>query len=303
MEPVVECEYCGKKYSNNSNLKNHQKTAKFCLELQKKEIKHEDTYICEHCEKVFIVKYSYINHVSTCKHKSTTLQTQIEEYKKELDKCKLTLEFKEKEIMSLRKEFEEYKKLLSRPTTTNVYNDNRKTNYNIQFNQMLDSIDSFTYENIQQRIKNLDQDEEYENFFNTDIDKNFANSIIKAFKHLTFCTDASRRIVVIKDESGKSKKVDVDAFLNECIQKGSFEIKHFLQQIKYFINDKVDNDEFSAEDFFIFRDKYEKIKEFINDENVDITINGSPLKMIPDLFIKHCSQLYKSPVTNKQFLK
>jgi hypothetical protein len=86
-------------------------------------------------------------------------------------------------------------------------------------------------------------------------------------------------------------------------QKNNLPENAMTQQIKYFINDKVDNDEFSAEDFFIFRDKYEKIKEFINDENVDITINGSPLKMIPDLFIKHCSQLYKSPVTNKQFLK
>ena len=45
-----ECEYCKKEYTNISNLKHHQKTAKFCLDIQNQLPK---SFKCELCNKVF----------------------------------------------------------------------------------------------------------------------------------------------------------------------------------------------------------------------------------------------------------
>jgi hypothetical protein len=45
-----ECEYCKKVYTNISNLKHHQKTAKFCLDIQNKLPR---IFKCELCNKVF----------------------------------------------------------------------------------------------------------------------------------------------------------------------------------------------------------------------------------------------------------
>ena len=57
------CEYCNKSFSNKSNLSNHQKTAKFCLDKRETECKE---YICS-CEKIFTTKINLERHVKSCK--------------------------------------------------------------------------------------------------------------------------------------------------------------------------------------------------------------------------------------------
>ena len=47
------CEFCEKSFSSKSNLYNHQKTAKYCLDKQKNSIIKE--YKCC-CEKIFTTK-------------------------------------------------------------------------------------------------------------------------------------------------------------------------------------------------------------------------------------------------------
>ena len=46
----LECEYCNKIFSSQSNLNNHKKHAKYCLKIQGKDAKN---YTCNFCEKDF----------------------------------------------------------------------------------------------------------------------------------------------------------------------------------------------------------------------------------------------------------
>ena len=64
----MECEYCQKVFSTKSNLSSHQKSAKYCLELQG-EHKEEKKFTCEYCNKVLTQQKSLDVHIISCKEK------------------------------------------------------------------------------------------------------------------------------------------------------------------------------------------------------------------------------------------
>ena len=67
----MNCDYCKKTFSSKSNLLTHQKTAKYCVELQGL----QPTYFeCEYCNKKFTSQQNRIEH--TCKDRDIS---QIEE--------------------------------------------------------------------------------------------------------------------------------------------------------------------------------------------------------------------------------
>ena len=79
-----ECQYCKKKYSTKWNLANHQKTAKYCIKIQKEqntEQNNTDTlsYDCEYCKKSFTSKHRLNKHVENCLEKSNKLLKQKED--------------------------------------------------------------------------------------------------------------------------------------------------------------------------------------------------------------------------------
>ncbi len=69
----VVCQYCKKTYSNTYNLSVHQKTAKFCIDIQQKQktplSSVEEQYSCEYCNTVFSFKHVLQNHIIRCKAK------------------------------------------------------------------------------------------------------------------------------------------------------------------------------------------------------------------------------------------
>lgn len=80
------CNFCNKKYSNKYNLLNHQKTAKFCLDVQNEyesERKKDNIeYKCEYCDKECYRKDSLLKHLSVCKDKELyIISNQLENYK------------------------------------------------------------------------------------------------------------------------------------------------------------------------------------------------------------------------------
>ena len=106
------CEFCNSCFTTSYNLKNHQKTAKFCLSKQNKPV--EETYKCEFCNKGFNLKTVYNNHIAICKDKiaikDEKLLTRINELEKELNekdiiivKLKTKLSSKDKIIKKLEK--------------------------------------------------------------------------------------------------------------------------------------------------------------------------------------------------------
>lgn len=73
-----KCEFCDKGYSSKNNLTLHQKTAKFCLEIQNQnksvvsdseEKVSIESYLCDFCKKTFTQKKSLVKHETICKEK------------------------------------------------------------------------------------------------------------------------------------------------------------------------------------------------------------------------------------------
>lgn len=63
---TFDCEYCKKSFVGKSTLKQHQKTAKFCLELQGSQSSH---FECVYCKKSLSTNERLQSHLNICKSK------------------------------------------------------------------------------------------------------------------------------------------------------------------------------------------------------------------------------------------
>ena len=80
----MECEYCKQILKTASSLKQHQKTAKYCLSKQNKKLSND--HICVACGKEFTRKSSLDDHVQICKENTPEkeIRRQYERREKEL---------------------------------------------------------------------------------------------------------------------------------------------------------------------------------------------------------------------------
>jgi hypothetical protein len=110
---TFNCNFCKKSYTSQSNLNNHQKTAKFCLDLQNK-LSSGELIRCEYCLKEFATKKYLQQHIEICKQKKNVeqndlkkdlenLKNDLENLKNENIKLKLKLEMKDEIIKNLEK--------------------------------------------------------------------------------------------------------------------------------------------------------------------------------------------------------
>ncbi len=60
----MDCKYCKNTLKTISSLKNHQRTAKYCLKIQG--AINSDKFSCQCCGKTFTQKMSLQRHVKTC---------------------------------------------------------------------------------------------------------------------------------------------------------------------------------------------------------------------------------------------
>ncbi len=80
------CQYCDRTFSSKYNMKNHQKTAKFCLEIQNK--KNEKGLECEYCGKTFTQQKTYNHHIEQiCREKMIVDIADLKERLREKDRC------------------------------------------------------------------------------------------------------------------------------------------------------------------------------------------------------------------------
>ena len=245
------CEFCNKEYSKLANLKYHQKTAKFCIDLQQIVLQKEELFTCKFCNKDFTVKHNFSAHIQTCKEQIPYYKKKAEEYEKkykdEIKEYKIKHEYNQKEIERLQKEIEEYKKLIARPTTVynnTTNNNNTQNNYNVQFKKMVSELTPFTDKNIKESIKNFPEDFiENINDPNNDVYDFFATCFTKALKDLYFCSDVSRQVLVVKNEDGKSDKMQAKDFASKCMNTASDEIDEFIiTKSEDYIIDQAQND-------------------------------------------------------------
>lgn len=97
---VYKCEYCMHNFSRKPNLLKHQKTAKYCLELQAA----WDGMICEFCYKEFSTKQKLQHHYSCC----DGYYKGLKEIKLELCETQKQLFEKEKQMVEIIERYEKH---------------------------------------------------------------------------------------------------------------------------------------------------------------------------------------------------
>jgi hypothetical protein len=308
MSEKFVCDYCKKEYTTISNLRYHQKNTKACLDIQAEVIKD---FKCEYCNKVFsnnkylkqhLQKYCKSNKVQQeneiLKNKIEEMKTKFEklekEYKSKLDKIEIEMKskidklgiemkfklenkdeiikIKDNNINKLQKEINDYKKLATRPT--NVYNTNNTNNYQIQYNQLVDQIETLNKENISKRISSIEIEDitKYgiKNFENT-----VSNSLSNVFKDFTFCTDKARKTVVIKKDNNETEKVSMDEFIQIGLTLGIKDILTIIDKIETFNDYNIDD--YDREEFSSYDESLQKIKDYLKMNKVNINDKDYPL--------------------------
>jgi hypothetical protein len=138
MDNKYTCNHCNRILSSISSLNYHQKTAKFCLKIQKEnkvEI-NQKYYICEYCKFEFTNSHHLSNHLNCCK----VLKIQIEN-----DKINIQVELK---YNKMKEEAEiKYNKLIEE---ANLKYNKMKEKYEIKYNKLKEK-----YTILQTTLKNL----------------------------------------------------------------------------------------------------------------------------------------------------
>ncbi len=312
---MYSCKYCNKEYTSLSSLNKHQKTAKFCLELQKKEAKSQGkkikldinkVHICSYCSKYFTVKSVLQTHILTCKDKKCQEEIQLKEkadradiLEKENNELKLKLEFERSQNIKLEKRLTE---LLNRPTT--VYNDNStneynsKNQYNIQFNQMLSGLSALNKLNMDDSFKKEITKEMIDKYDYANITSEISNSLVNVIKPFAFFSDLSRKVLVVKNDENSHEKIVLEQFIDRCFNLSRDELLKYIELIKDIVDEKANDDTLEDETYFKFKPAYIKIKDYILKNDVskfsDKTI-PNPLKEMIFISTHIIEQISKHP--------
>jgi hypothetical protein len=157
----LECGFCKKQFTNSYTLSTHQKTALYCLDIQKQnnnttkeELNKNKVYECEFCDKTFTLKSSLKTHYIHCKSK---------ELKFELDKVNETHFLQIKILENKNKELEEENKHLSFKYRQ-FENKNKQMEEEINKLQSLNLVNEIENKNLKLIIERIEKEnEEYKN--------------------------------------------------------------------------------------------------------------------------------------------
>jgi cell division protein FtsB len=110
------CEFCKNKFSSTSNLLSHQRTAKYCLDKQNKEI--DNKFTCDGCKCGFTRKQDYNRHINICKSiLPFEIVTENNQLKEKMNDLKQTIEEQKQTIKELQDKLENVAiHAVSRPT-------------------------------------------------------------------------------------------------------------------------------------------------------------------------------------------
>jgi hypothetical protein len=201
----MECQYCKNILSTNKALKTHQKTAKYCIELQIGINGVREYMTCDGCAKNFTTKREFKDHIEKCVCKKD----------KELKLLRKELILKDNKIIELEAQLEIYKNLSSnsqkciqeiakQPKTTT----NTNTNNNILNLAALDMT------SLTEKLTTVINEKMTEQHL-LEGQEGVAKLIASCFtledgRKLMTCTDVSRGIWKSKDKDGNILK-DVKA--------------------------------------------------------------------------------------------
>ena len=114
----MDCEFCKKTFSSKSNLVAHQKSTKYCLELQGKT---NNDFLCQHCSRTFTLYKTLTEHVNVCKKKQIKQEeeknNEYEKMVKKLEKyegIEKRLDDKNKENKQLKEKISDQKEYIAK---------------------------------------------------------------------------------------------------------------------------------------------------------------------------------------------
>ena len=185
----MECEYCNQLLANACSLKQHQKTAKYCLKKQG----HKTLNVCKFCRKSFTRKDVLTKHLKICKSKKIVVEQSIQKTNNEKDKLITELEDK---IGLLETENKALQQTINKLSADLLKSANlRITDERIQkLNNLVNMTDEYfiqqkQYLTIEHLIQGIDGVVQF-----------MAEHI---FKNGLVCADLSRKKILYKDENHK----------------------------------------------------------------------------------------------------
>lgn len=145
------CTFCGKVYSTKSNLALHQKTAKFCLNIQR-ELESNDSqkgkktkvekkesssnqYTCKYCNSIFSLKFSLTRHLDVCKVKKNKDEEKLKN-EQMLSDMRKELDYLKADNIQLKLELDKQKKEKINYMQVKLELDKQKTEKAILFNNL-----------------------------------------------------------------------------------------------------------------------------------------------------------------------
>ena len=235
----MNCEFCNKVLSSKSSLTYHQKTAKYCLNIQGKN-NADIQYICS-CEKNFNSKHHYESHIKSCKkeknNETMKIQEEIEKLNEEIKELKKIIIEKDKIICTLNGSIDIYKEdhkafvdIAKQPKTNTTNNHNKVLNIKspIDFEDKLQIENALSNYNLEYF---LDGQKGVARFVVDNILKDEDNNL----KYL--CTDASRSTFKYKDKLGNIQKDYEAKRLTNYLVEGGIKNKVFDISEKWISDD------------------------------------------------------------------
>jgi len=178
----MECSFCKKKFKNKYILETHQKTAQYCLKIQKKSTQ----FVCEYCGKHLTTKRWLINHYQSCIN--YIVHTQTSEYKEKIISLESQVSDQKETIRELQNKLENIAlQAVKRPTTMN------KTN----INNFIQNMEPITQEHLVEYTQKLTLEHIQKGA------SGYAEYALEyPLKDRIACVDYSRRKIKFKNKDG-----------------------------------------------------------------------------------------------------
>jgi len=240
----MKCDFCNKEFKTTSSLNYHQKTAKYCLGMQGKDIVKE--YKCENCEKIFSTKQNLSYHIDVCKQskeqereKYKDLYDKYDIMKIDMEKYKVLLSERDNTIKCLEKNISELNQTIAdiakQPKNTNI-----KTQNNIH--NILTDYKTYEEHTSKDRILSLAKDNNIEDYFwkgQRGVAEFVYDRIAKTEngQMIICCTDPSRNRFKYKNENNEISE-DIDAHIFN--KKISEPIKKIYNDVHSNIQKEID---------------------------------------------------------------
>ena len=215
-----ECEFCNKTFNLKGNMIKHQKTAKYCINIQKSstndsKVEHI-SYVCKFCNKNFTQANHLSRHIPNCiekyKDEIKELNSILEEKEnkiKELDEKLVEAEQKIKTVrLEVENEFYKSQSKENQSTINEIAKQPRvQTNTNNNQKILITTPIDMSKPIVQQAIQNNFSDE-YLIQGQKGVARFAVDNILKDEQgRLTYiCTDPSRQVFQFKDEDGMVQK-------------------------------------------------------------------------------------------------